>query len=80
YLPTVAGTKGRTLRYEQEALELFKLIANMKDAQEPPEIIEQMLKQNVEYIVVEGSDEDDEITKPIIQTMYESMKEVSIYF
>ncbi|PFZ05914.1 DNA-binding protein [Bacillus pseudomycoides] len=80
YLPTVAGTKGRTLRYEQEALELFKLIANMKDAQEPPEIIEQMLKQNVDYIVVEESDEDDEITKPIIQTMYESMKEVSIYF
>ncbi|MBJ7988211.1 DNA-binding protein, partial [Bacillus cereus] len=30
--------------------------------------------------VVEESDEDDEITKPIIQTMYESMKEVSIYF
>ncbi|MBO1582520.1 DUF3967 domain-containing protein [Bacillus sp. XF8] len=80
YLPTVAGTKGRTLRYEQEALELFKLIANMKDAQEPPELIEQMLKQNVDYIVVEESDEDDEITKPIIQTMYESMKEVSIYF
>ncbi|HEK9103486.1 DUF3967 domain-containing protein [Bacillus pfraonensis] len=80
YLPTVAGTKGRTLRYEQEALELFKLIANMKDAQEPPEIIEQMLKQNVDYIVVEESDEDDEITKPIIQTMYESMKEVSLYF
>ncbi|WP_410985563.1 DUF3967 domain-containing protein [Bacillus cereus] len=80
YLPTVAGTKGRTLRYEQEALELFKLIANMKDSQEPPEIIEQMLKQNVDYIVVEESDEDDEITKPIIQTMYESMKEVSIYF
>ncbi|MBJ8031151.1 DUF3967 domain-containing protein [Bacillus cereus group sp. N21] len=80
YLPTVAGTKGRTLRYEQEALELFKLIANMKDAQEPPEIIEQMLKQNVDYIVVEENDEDDEITKPIIQTMYESMKEVSIYF
>ncbi|EJS45783.1 DNA-binding protein [Bacillus cereus] len=80
YLPTVAGTKGRTLRYEQEALELFKLIANMKDAQEPPEIIEQILKQNVDYIVVEESDEDNEITKPIIQTMYESMKEVSIYF
>ena len=80
YLPTVAGTKGRTLRYEQEALELFKLIANMKDAQEPPELIEQMLKQNVDYIVVEETDEDDEITKPIIQTMYESMKEVSMYF
>ncbi|MFS8354817.1 DUF3967 domain-containing protein [Bacillus nitratireducens] len=80
YLPTVAGTKGRTLRYEQEALEFFKLIANMKDAQEPPEIIEQILKQNVDYIVVEESDEDNEITKPIIQTMYESMKEVSIYF
>ncbi|EOO24784.1 hypothetical protein IIU_06604 [Bacillus cereus VD133] len=80
YLPTVAGTRGRTLRYEKEALELFKLIADMKDVQEPPEVIEQMLKQNIDYIVVEEVDEDDGITKPIIQTMYEGMNKIIIHF
>ncbi|PEW28199.1 DUF3967 domain-containing protein [Bacillus thuringiensis] len=80
YLPTVAGTRGRTLRYEKEALELFRLIADMKDVQEPPELIEQMLKQNIDYIVVEEVDEDDEITKPIIQTMYEGMNKIIIHF
>ncbi|WP_100618275.1 DUF3967 domain-containing protein [Bacillus cereus] len=80
YLPTVAGTKGRTLRYEQEAVELFKLIADMKDLQEPPEVIEQILKQNIDYIVVEGLDEDDGITKPIIQTIYEGMENFVVHF
>ncbi|MDA2275153.1 DUF3967 domain-containing protein [Bacillus cereus] len=80
YLPTVAGTRGRTLRYEKEALELFRLIADMKDVQEPPEVIEQMLKQNIDYIVVEEVDEDDGITKPIIQTMYEGMNKIIIHF
>ncbi|MGX5643062.1 DUF3967 domain-containing protein [Bacillus toyonensis] len=80
YLPTVAGTRGRTLRYEKEALELFRLIADMKDVQEPPELIEQMLKQNIDYIVVEEVDEDDGITKPIIQTMYEGMNKIIIHF
>lgn len=80
YLPTVPGTKGRTLRYEQEALEIFKLIANMKDSQEPPEVIGNMLKQNVDYIVVEEVEENDnELTKPIIQIMYEGMKEISVH-
>ena len=80
YFPTVSGTKGRTLRYEREALELFKLIANMKDDQEPPDVIENVLKQTVDYIVVEENNEhDDEMPKPIIQSMHESMKEVSMY-
>ncbi|MBJ8024870.1 DUF3967 domain-containing protein [Bacillus cereus] len=80
YLPTVAGTRGRTLRYEKEALELFRLIADMKDVQEPPELIEKMLKQNIGYIVVEEVDEDDGITKPIIQAMYEGMNKIIIHF
>ncbi|EJR90783.1 hypothetical protein IKE_05634 [Bacillus cereus VD196] len=80
YLPTVAGTRGRTLRYEKEALELFRLIADMKDVQEPPEVIEQMLKQNIDYIVVEEVEEDDGITKSIIQTMYEGMNKIVIHF
>ena len=80
YLPTVPGTKGRTLRYSKESLELFKLIANMKDAQEPPDVIENMLKKTVNYIVVEEeSNLDNEMTKPVIQSMYESMEEVAIY-
>ncbi|MDC2867329.1 DUF3967 domain-containing protein [Bacillus sp. BP-3] len=80
YLPTVPGTKGRTLRYSKESLELFKLIANMKDAQEPPDVIENMLKKTVNYIVVEEeSDLDNEMTKPVLQRMYESMGEVAIY-
>ncbi|PGA96366.1 DUF3967 domain-containing protein [Bacillus toyonensis] len=80
YLPTVTGTRGRTLRYEKEALELFRLIADMKDVQEPPEVIEQLLKQNIDYIVVEEVEEDDGITKPIIQTMYEGMNKIIIHF
>ncbi|PGT50120.1 DNA-binding protein [Bacillus cereus] len=80
YLSTVSGTKGRTLRYEQAALEIFKLIANMKDSQEPPEMIENMLKQNVDYIVVEEVEENDnELVKPIIQIVYEGMKEISVH-
>ncbi|MES5943810.1 MULTISPECIES: DUF3967 domain-containing protein [unclassified Bacillus cereus group] len=80
YLPTVAGTRGRTLRYEKESLGLFRLIADMKDVQEPPELIGQMLKQNIDYIVVEEVDEDDGITKPIIRTMYEGMNKIIIHF
>ncbi|MGQ7115721.1 hypothetical protein ACUOFC_63090, partial [Escherichia sp. TWPC-MK] len=47
------GTKGRTLRYQRESLELFKLIAHLKDAQEPPDVIENVLKGTVNYIVID---------------------------
>ncbi|OUB44043.1 DUF3967 domain-containing protein [Bacillus thuringiensis] len=79
YLATVPGTKGRTLRYQRESLELFKLIANMKDAQEPPDVIENVLKGTVNYIVIdEDTIQDDGMNKPILQIMYENMKEVAI--
>lgn len=79
YLATVPGTKGRTLRYQRESLELFKLIANMKDAQEPPDVIENVLKGTVNYIVIdEDAIQDDGMNKPILQIMYENMKEVAI--
>ncbi|MDA2638678.1 DUF3967 domain-containing protein [Bacillus sp. FSL R12-0069] len=79
YLATVPGTKGRTLRYQRESLELFKLIANMKDAQEPPDVIENVLKGAVNYIVIdEDTIQDDGMNKPILQIMYENMKEVAI--
>ncbi|QWG53590.1 DUF3967 domain-containing protein (plasmid) [Bacillus mycoides] len=80
YLATVPGTKGRTLRYQRESLELFKLIANMKDAQEPPDVIENVLKGTVNYIVIEEeTSQDDLMNKPILQMMYENMKEVAVH-
>ncbi|PGL21134.1 DUF3967 domain-containing protein [Bacillus thuringiensis] len=80
YLATVPGTKGRTLRYQRESLELFKLIANMKDAQEPPDVIENVLKGTVNYIVVdEEATQDELMDKPILQMMYENMKEVAVH-
>ncbi|HDR6758247.1 TPA: DUF3967 domain-containing protein [Bacillus cereus] len=80
YLPTVPGTKGRTLRYQRESLELFKLIANLKDAQEPPDIIENVLKGTVNYIVIdEETTQDDIMNKPILEMMHENMNEVAVY-
>ncbi|MGH0944838.1 DUF3967 domain-containing protein [Bacillus mycoides] len=80
YLPTVPGTKGRTLRYQRESLELFKLIANMKDAQEPPDVIENVLKGTVNYIVIdEETTQGDIMNKPILQMMYENMTEVAVH-
>ncbi|PEF33714.1 DUF3967 domain-containing protein [Bacillus wiedmannii] len=80
YLATVPGTKGRTLRYQRESLELFKLIANMKDAQEPPDVIENVLKGTVNYIVIdEEATQDELMDKPILQMMYENMKEVAVH-
>ncbi|OMH24320.1 DUF3967 domain-containing protein [Bacillus thuringiensis] len=80
YLPTVPGTKGRTLRYQRESLELFKLIANLKDAQEPPDVIENVLKGTVNYIVIdEETTQDDIMNKPILEIMHENMTEVAVY-
>ncbi|HDR8482089.1 TPA: DUF3967 domain-containing protein [Bacillus cereus] len=80
YLPTVPGTKGRTLRYQRESLELFKLIANLKDAQEPPDVIENVLKGTVNYIVIdEETTQDDSINKPILEMMHENIIDVAVY-
>ncbi|HDR7761520.1 TPA: DUF3967 domain-containing protein [Bacillus cereus] len=80
YLPTVPGTKGRTLRYQRESLELFKLIANLKDAQEPPDVIENVLKGTVNYIVIdEETTQDDIMNKPILEIMHENMTDVAVY-
>lgn len=80
YLPTVPETKGRTLRYQRESLELFKLIANLKDVQEPPDVIENVLKGTVNYIVIdEETTQDDIMNKPILEMMHENMTEVVVY-
>ncbi|WP_404470633.1 DUF3967 domain-containing protein [Sutcliffiella horikoshii] len=72
YLPTISGTKGRATRYEVEALTLFELIAKMKDDNEPPEMIEKTLKQNVNFITVDEEDEEDEA--PFMLQMADSFK------
>lgn len=50
FLPTV-GT-GRSMRYTEEAVEVFGLISKMKDANEPPEAIREQLRGMVREIIV----------------------------
>jgi hypothetical protein len=75
YIPTVSGTKGRATRYEVEALTIFELISRMKDDNEPPEMIEHALKQNVNFIVVDEDDEQEEL--PMVAQMFDSFKQMA---
>lgn len=56
FLPTVGS--GRTMRYNESALEVFGLISKMKDANEPPEYIREQLRAMVTEIVVPMTDDD----------------------
>lgn len=57
FLPTVGS--GRTMRYTEEALEVFGLISKMKDVNEPPEYIRQQLRGLVTEIIVPTTEDDD---------------------
>jgi chromosome segregation ATPase len=57
FLPTVGS--GRTMRYTEEAVEVFGLISKMKDANEPPEYIKEQLRGVVSEIVVPMADNDN---------------------
>lgn len=57
FLPTIGS--GRTMRYNEEALEVFGLISKMKDANEPPEYIKDQLRGMVTEIIVPMTDDDD---------------------
>lgn len=57
FLPTV-GT-GRSMRYKEDALEVFGLISKMKDANEPPEYIREQLRSVVTEIIIPMTDDDD---------------------
>jgi DNA-binding transcriptional MerR regulator len=48
YIPTVGS--GRTMRYEEDAIEVFSLIARMKDANAPNEIIREVLDGTVKEV------------------------------
>lgn len=56
FLPTVGS--GRSLRYTEEAIEVFGLISKMKDSNEPPEYIREHLRGVVTEIVVPMTDDD----------------------
>lgn len=66
YLPTV-GT-GRTMRYEESSVEIFALIAKMKEASSPNEMIRRTLQQNVCEIAVTTGVEP----KPLLMQIVES--------
>lgn len=55
FLPTVGS--GRTMRYTEEAIEVFGLISKMKDANEPPEHIKDQLRGVVREIIVPMTDD-----------------------
>lgn len=57
FLPTVGS--GRTMRYTEEAIEVFGLISKMKDANEPPEFIKEQLRGVIREIIVPMTDDDD---------------------
>jgi predicted nucleic acid-binding Zn-ribbon protein len=57
FLPTVGS--GRTMRYNEAALEVFGLISKMKEANEPPEYIKEQLRGVVTEIIVPMTDEDE---------------------
>lgn len=56
FMPTMGS--GRSMRYKEEALELFGLISRMKDANEPPEYIREQLRGVAREIVVTTDDDD----------------------
>ncbi|REE54711.1 MerR-like DNA binding protein [Paenibacillus taihuensis] len=57
FLPTIGS--GRTMRYNEAALEVFGLISKMKDANEPPEYIKEQLRGVVTEIIVPMTDDDE---------------------
>ncbi len=72
FLPTVG--RGRNLRYEAGALEVFAIIERMKESGEPPERVRDVLQHSVDVITIDD-ESNDEMPKPIVNTMldgYES--------
>lgn len=57
FLPTVGA--GRSMRYTEEAVEIFGLISKMKDANEPPESIREQLRGVVSEIIIPMTDDDE---------------------
>ena len=70
YIPTVG--KGRTRRYKEEAIDVFRLIMDLKDQNEPNEVIEQYLAQSGNEILVFENEGDEPLITSIVKG-YESI-------
>lgn len=79
YIPAI-GT-GRTRRYKEEAIDVFRLIMDLKDHNEPNEVIEQYLSQASGEIILYEEDyeqQDGQMFTSIIkgyETVFNEMKE-----
>lgn len=65
YIPTVG--KGRTRRYKEEAIDVFRLIMDLKDRSEPNEVIEQYLTQSGNEILVFENEGDEPLITSIVK-------------
>lgn len=64
YLPTVGEGRGR--RYTEEAIELFTLIAKMKDAGEPHDRIKSVLQQTATEVIVYEEQENPSLMQELM--------------
>ncbi|MBM7554419.1 MerR family transcriptional regulator [Thalassobacillus pellis] len=69
FLPTLG--RGRNMRYEEEALEVFAMIEKMKEAGEPMERIREVLQSMVPTITIDDA-ANEMMPKPIVNTLLES--------
>lgn len=58
YLPSVGN--GRNKRYKEEALHNLKIIEQMKDRNEPNEMVEELLRENTTEIVIEEDNTNEQ--------------------
>lgn len=67
YLPVVGS--GRTKRYKKEALQIFQLIKDLKDANQPTETIEEYLTQVSPEIVIYEDQQEPSDNVPVLSTL-----------
>lgn len=72
FLPTIGS--GRTMRYKEECAEIFTVIAKMKDANEPNELIRQHLRRIVSEITVTTADDDE--PRSVLADVFDSYKKL----
>lgn len=60
FIPTIGS--GRTMRYKEEAIEVFSVIAKMKDRGEPNELIRKVLQDMVTEITIHPQEIDQQKT------------------
>ncbi|WP_173918935.1 MerR family transcriptional regulator [Halobacillus sp. Marseille-Q1614] len=65
FLPSVG--RGRNMRYEEVALEVFSIIERMKEAGEPPERIREVLQNSAPIRTIDDVP-NDVMPKPIVNT------------